>query len=86
MLQLDDAEQPLGVCLYEAGWHQGVIGILASRDPVALDRAVLDLVRERSGSTLEALSYPDRDGTVQIDYAAEMGLGAARAEVVEIGA
>ena len=60
------------------------IGILASRDPVALDRAVLDLVRERSGSTLEALSYPDRDGTVQIDYAAEMGLGDARAEVVEL--
>jgi len=60
------------------------IGILASRDPVALDRAVLDLVRERAGQTLESLSYPDRDGTVQIDYAAEMELGESHAEVVEV--
>jgi len=60
------------------------IGILASRDPVALDRAVLDLVLERSGRTLEAQSYPDRDATVQIDYAAELGLGESHAEIVEI--
>jgi single-stranded-DNA-specific exonuclease len=27
----DTGELPLGLCLYDAGWHQGVIGILASR-------------------------------------------------------
>ncbi len=27
----DETELPLGVCLYEADWHQGVIGILAGR-------------------------------------------------------
>lgn len=26
-----DAQLPVGICLYDAGWHQGVIGILASR-------------------------------------------------------
>ncbi|MBI5450622.1 MAG: single-stranded-DNA-specific exonuclease RecJ [Gammaproteobacteria bacterium] len=30
-LQLDDAELPYGLCLYDPAWHQGVIGILASR-------------------------------------------------------
>ena len=40
-LQLDDAEQPLGVCLYDAGWHQGVIGLLASRVKERLHRPVI---------------------------------------------
>ncbi len=29
--QQNDAELPWGLCLYDASWHQGVIGILASR-------------------------------------------------------
>lgn len=40
-LQLDDAEQPVGVCLYDASWHQGVIGILASRVKERLHRPVI---------------------------------------------
>ncbi len=40
-LQLDDVEQPVGVCLYDAGWHQGVIGILASRVKERLHRPVI---------------------------------------------
>ncbi|MEH6565201.1 MAG: single-stranded-DNA-specific exonuclease RecJ [Halopseudomonas sp.] len=30
-MQLDEADLPFGLCLFDAEWHQGVIGILASR-------------------------------------------------------
>jgi single-stranded-DNA-specific exonuclease len=30
-MQLEEADLPFGLCLYDAEWHQGVIGILASR-------------------------------------------------------
>ncbi len=30
-LQLDDEDIPVAICLYDPDWHQGVIGILASR-------------------------------------------------------
>jgi single-stranded-DNA-specific exonuclease len=40
-LQLDEAQQPVGVCLYDASWHQGVIGILASRVKERLHRPVI---------------------------------------------
>ncbi len=30
-LQMEETELPLGLCLYDDSWHQGVIGILASR-------------------------------------------------------
>ncbi|MBU1701460.1 MAG: DUF362 domain-containing protein [Candidatus Eisenbacteria bacterium] len=58
------------------------IGILASHDPVAIDLAVMELVKERAGRTLESMSYPDRDGMIQIHYAAELGLGQSSAELV----
>ena len=60
------------------------IGILASRDPVAIDQAALDLIRERAGRTLESMSYPDRDGSVQLAYAEELGLGKRKAELVTV--
>jgi uncharacterized Fe-S center protein len=60
------------------------IGILASLDPVAIDRAVLDLVRERSGKSLESMSYPNVDGSVQIDYAESLGLGSSSYELITL--
>jgi len=60
------------------------IGVLASRDPVAIDRAVLDLVAERAGKRLEELSYPGRDGGHQVRYAADLGLGSAEYELVRV--
>jgi len=62
----------------------GDIGFLASDDPVAIDAAVLRMVEERAGQTLESLSYPDRDGTIQLRYAEECGLGRAEADLVRI--
>ena len=60
------------------------VGVLASLDPVAIDQAVHDLVVRRAGHTLEHVSYPDRDGTVQMRYAEEMGLGSRDYTLVEV--
>jgi len=62
------------------------IGLLAARDPVAIEQAVLDLVRARTGRTLEAMSYPRQDGSAQIRYAKGMGLGDSEVELVELSA
>ena len=60
------------------------IGLLASTDPVALDQAVLDLIRERAGRSLESMSYPNTDGGTQIKYAESLGLGESAVELVEL--
>lgn len=41
MQALDEQHVPVGVCLYDANWHQGVIGILASRIKDRLHRPVI---------------------------------------------
>ena len=60
------------------------IGFLASHDPTALDKAVHDLIIERAGRTLESMSYPKHDGTVQIQYAEQMGLGSSKYSLVKV--
>ncbi|MGK0499714.1 MAG: single-stranded-DNA-specific exonuclease [Oceanicoccus sp.] len=40
-LDMDEGSLPLGLCLYEADWHQGVIGILASRIKDRFHRPVI---------------------------------------------
>ncbi len=41
MKALDEQHLPAGVCLYDASWHQGVIGILAARIKDRLHRPVI---------------------------------------------
>jgi len=41
MKALDEKHVPAGVCLYDANWHQGVVGILASRIKDRLHRPVI---------------------------------------------
>jgi uncharacterized Fe-S center protein len=60
------------------------IGLLASRDPVAIDAAVLRLVQERAGRSLESMSYPRTDGWVQIRHAEKLGLGQSEVEIVTV--
>lgn len=60
------------------------IGLLASMDPVALDKASLDLVQERAGKGLAAMTYPKHDPMIQIRYAEELGLGSSTYELLEI--
>lgn len=58
------------------------IGILASRDPVAIDRAALDLVDRCGGAFRSAHAAVDYDS--QIRYAADIGLGSAEYTLHEI--
>lgn len=62
------------------------IGLLASTDPVAIDQAALDLVRKRDARGLEALSYPEQDGAIQLRYAEQLGLGTRDYELVVVDA
>ena len=40
-LQMKESDLPLGLCLYDESWHQGVIGILASRIKERYHRPVI---------------------------------------------
>jgi uncharacterized Fe-S center protein len=74
----------------------GDLGILASRDPVALDQASADLVIASAGVTGSALKdlspgsdkfkdvYPQVDWPLQLEYAAKLGLGAREYELVKV--
>ncbi|MBN1423755.1 DUF362 domain-containing protein [Candidatus Fermentibacteria bacterium] len=53
----------------------GDIGLLASRDPVAIDQAALDLIKERTGRPLQEWGYRQIDPTVQLLHAEAIGLG-----------
>jgi len=74
------------------------IGILASSDPVALDRACVDLVNKApimAGSVLDGkdcknkdkftLIYPNTNWKVCLDHAEKIGLGTQNYELLELG-
>ena len=60
------------------------VGVLAGTDPVALDQAALDLLRERAGRTLESLSYPRLDGSLQLAHGERIGLGTRAYRLVRV--
>ncbi len=61
------------------------IGIAASRDPVAVDKAALDLVEKKAGRKLgELLDNEELDPYYQIDHAERIGLGSSSYELIEI--
>lgn len=73
------------------------IGILASRDPVALDQACYDLVCQAPGLAASKLGeavpagpdkfrllYPEVDGTVQLRHAEMLGLGSRSYNLVHL--
>jgi len=72
------------------------LGILASRDPVALDQACADLVIDSPGvvgSALKGLApgadkfkdiYPQVDWPIQLEYAEQLGLGVREYELVKV--
>ena len=59
------------------------IGILISRDPVAVDSASLSLVEKRSGKKLSELSY-DIPYRIQLEHADRIGFGSGGFEIIEI--
>jgi single-stranded-DNA-specific exonuclease len=49
---LDSGEPPLAVCLFDPSWHQGIVGLVASRVKDALHRPVVAFAPESEGSDL----------------------------------
>jgi single-stranded-DNA-specific exonuclease len=49
-LQISDAGESLGLCLFDEGWHQGVIGLVAGRIKDRLHRPVIAFARAEDGS------------------------------------
>ncbi len=73
------------------------IGILASEDPVAIDKASVDLVNQEEGNRSSKLTknlnaggdkfrglYPEVDWTIQLAYGEEIGLGLRNYELIRI--
>jgi single-stranded-DNA-specific exonuclease len=48
-LDLNDARLPVGLCLFDPDWHQGVIGILAARIKENFHRPVVAFARSSAG-------------------------------------
>jgi|HigsolmetaAR204D_1030405.scaffolds.fasta_scaffold00056_46 single-stranded-DNA-specific exonuclease len=44
-MQAEDPALPLGLCLYDEAWHQGVVGLVASRVKEKVHRPVIALAR-----------------------------------------
>lgn len=60
------------------------VGILASADPVSIDQAGFDLVNQACGKDIFKELHPQRDGTKQLKYAQELGLGNLDYELIEL--
>ena len=73
------------------------IGILASIDPVAIDQASVDLVNQQRGLENSQLRinlkkgevkfkglYPEIEWDIQLDYAAELGLGTRKYQLIDV--
>jgi hypothetical protein len=61
------------------------IGILASTNPVAVDKASIDLVESKSGKTIAQLLGKDElDPRYQIEHAERIGLGSSDYQLIEI--
>jgi uncharacterized Fe-S center protein len=54
------------------------VGILASRDPVAIDQACADLVIRAAGRDPFRETHPSIDWSVQLSYGEELGLGSRK--------
>ncbi len=48
--KLDKADPPAALCLYDDGWHQGIVGLVASRIKDAIHRPVIAFAPETTGS------------------------------------
>ncbi len=60
------------------------IGVLGSWDPVAVDKASLDLIEQRHGKDINQLSYPNINGKVQILHAEKIKLGTTKYELENV--
>ncbi|MFH1190443.1 MAG: DUF362 domain-containing protein [Candidatus Omnitrophota bacterium] len=60
------------------------LGMLASNDPVAIDKASVDLIRASGGKDVFTEGYPGTDWSAQLKYAFKLGLGSAEYKLEEV--
>lgn len=60
------------------------IGIMASLDPVAIDKASVDFVNHRAGKDKFREGYPQIDWITQLHYASQLGMGSLKYELEKI--
>lgn len=60
------------------------IGILASKDPIALDKACYDLVCKEMGHDVFKHAHPEVNAIRAIEYGAELGMGNKEYELINI--
>jgi uncharacterized Fe-S center protein len=60
------------------------LGVLASRDAVAIDQAAADIVNEAHGSDLFEELWPDKHYTAQFEHGQAIGLGSRDYELVRL--
>lgn len=60
------------------------IGILASDDPVAIDKATMDLTAQAHGKSLAEMAYKHHDAMIQIEHAAQVGMGSLEYELIKL--
>ncbi|MFH1753719.1 MAG: DUF362 domain-containing protein [Candidatus Omnitrophota bacterium] len=60
------------------------IGILASSDPVAIDKATTDILIKKAECDRLKEGYPETDWRIQLEYASSIGLGSLDYELITI--
>lgn len=60
------------------------VGIFASPDPVAIDKACLDLVNASCGKEVFKEAHPRQDPMLQLEYAQTLGLGNMDYELIRV--
>ncbi|MCJ7547579.1 MAG: DUF362 domain-containing protein [Deltaproteobacteria bacterium] len=60
------------------------VGIFASLDPVAIDKASFDLVNQASGKDVFKQAHPKEDGLKQLRHAQNIGLGTMEYDLIHV--
>ncbi len=60
------------------------LGILISKDPVAIDKATLDLAEAANRKLLPEISYPELDPMTQLEHGSKLGMGSLEYELVKV--
>lgn len=60
------------------------VGIFASLDPVAIDKASFDMVNKACKKDIFKSAHPDQDGTIQLSYSEKIGLGSREYDLIEV--
>ena len=60
------------------------VGILASVDPVAIDKASLDVVNAACGKEIFKEAHPQQNALLQLEYAQMLGLGSIDYELIRV--